>query len=292
MTTQTDSDAKPLDVRAELSEFLRTRRARLQPGDVGVQAIGRRRRVPGLRREELAQLAGVSVAYYTRLEQGNGRNVSTEVLEAIATALRLDESERAHLFHLAKPQPTRRRQPTRPQRVRPEVAEMLDVLEGTPAYVWGRRTDVLAWNRAAAALFGRWFERSSSERNWTRIVFLTPEARSFFVDWNTKASQVVGQLRLDAGMNGNDPQLSSLVGEASLKSDEFRRLWAAHDVKRQSHGQLRINHEAAGELLLHYETLMLPDDQDQAVTVYRTEPGAARKSLRFLINSTASAGQE
>ncbi|MGN6128300.1 MAG: helix-turn-helix transcriptional regulator, partial [Humibacter sp.] len=218
MTTRTGDD-QPLDAKVELSEFLRTRRARLKPDDVGVQSYGRRRRVPGLRREELAQLAGVSVTYYTRLEQGNASNVSAEVLEAIARALRLSESERAHLFHLAKPQPTsRRRSAPKQQRVRPGLAQMLDLMAGVPAYIWGRRTDILAWNQAAGAVFGSFMERPAQQRNWARIVFLDPDARDFFADWNTKAFEVVGQLRLDAGMHGDDPLLASLIGELSMAS--------------------------------------------------------------------------
>ena len=241
--------------------------------------------MPGLRREELAQLAGVSVAYYTRLEQGNASNVSAEVLESIARALRLSESEQAHLFHLAKPQSlSRRRSAPRPQQVRPALVQMLDVLEGVPAYVWGRRTDVLAWNHAAAALFGPRLERPAPDRNWARIVFLDPEAPEFFLDWDLKASEVVGQLRLGAGMHGDDPLLASLIGELSLRSPDFRRLWAAHDVKRQSHGELRIQHPLVGELPLLYETLTLPDDQEQALTIYHAEPGPVLESLRFAVD--------
>lgn len=286
MSTPPADDAT-LDTRAGLSEFLRTRRARLQPADVGVRSYGRRR-VPGLRREELAQLAGVSVAYYTRLEQGNANNVSAEVLEATARALRLSESERAHLFHLAKPpSPSHRRAAPRPQRVRRALVQMLDVLEGVPAYVWGRRTDVLAWNDAAAAVFGSRIERPAGQRNWARIVFLDPEAQDFFLDWGRKASEVVGQLRMDAGMHGDDPLLASLIGELSSRSPEFRRLWAAHDVKRQSHGGLRIRHPLVGELPLRYETLALPDDQEQALTVYHAEPGPPLEALRLVIAQAA-----
>ena len=292
MSTHPADDAR-LDARTELSEFLHTRRARLQPDDVGVQSYGRRRRVPGLRREELAQLAGVSVAYYTRLEQGNANNVSAEVLEAIARALRLTESERAHLFHLAKPQSlSRRRTAPRAQHVRPALVQMLDALDTVPAYVWGRRTDVLAWNSAAAAVFGSRIVRPASERNWARIVFLDPDARDFFLDWDLKASDVVGQLRLDAGMHGDDPLLASLIGELSLRSPDFRRLWAAHDVKGQSHRTLRIRHPLAGDLPLRYETLTLPDDQEQALTIYHAEPGPDLESLRAVIDRPVGAPAE
>lgn len=168
-----------LDSRAELSEFLRTRRARLKPEDVGIPSHGRHRRVPGLRREELAQLAGVSVAYYTRLEQGNGRNVSAEVLDSIARALRLTDAEHAHLTHLAKPKQQRRkyRAPKR-QQVRVALQQLLESMEDVPAYVGGARSEILAWNRMAAALFGDWGKLPLTERNWARLTFLSPTTAS------------------------------------------------------------------------------------------------------------------
>lgn len=279
MTTQEGSGREPTAPRSELIEFLRTRRARLRPEDVGVQSFGRRRRVPGLRREELAQVAGVSVAYYTRLEQGNGQNVSAEILESIARALRLSESERAHLFHLSRPRPSHNGQPPRPQQVRPDVVELLDSLEGVPAYVWGRRGDILAWNDAAAAVFGPWFDRPDQDRNWTRIVFLDDRSRDFFLDWKVKAAEVAFQLRLDAGMHPDDPLVAALVAEAQDESPDFRCMWASHDVQRFSHGELRIRHDRVGALTLRYETLTLPDDHEQAVTMYRAEPGSAVKLL-------------
>lgn len=274
---------QPLDPRAELSEFLRSRRARLQPSDVGLPEYGRRRRVPGLRREELAQLAGVSVAYYTRLEQGNGRNVSREVLDAISAALQLSETEHAHLLHLTRPGSRRRPAPVKRQQVRPVLREMLSAIESVPAYIWGRRTDVLAWNQTASALFGDWAARGPQDRNWARIVFLDPGARDLFPGWNTKAADVVGQLRLDAGQHPDDPLLTELVGELSVKSDDFRALWAAHDVKRKTHGTMRLRHPLAGELTVHYETFRLPGDQEQALSIYHSAPGTkSEEALRLL----------
>lgn len=167
------------DRRAELSAFLRTRRARLKPEDVGISSHGRHRRVPGLRREELAQLAGVSVAYYTRLEQGNGRNVSAEVLYAIARALHLTDAEHAHLTHLAKPKQQRRKyRVPKQQQVRVALRQLLDSMEGMPAYVSGARSEILAWNRMAAALFGDWGKLPPAERNWARLTFLSPTTAS------------------------------------------------------------------------------------------------------------------
>ncbi|MEU8890760.1 helix-turn-helix transcriptional regulator [Streptomyces sp. NPDC048442] len=281
---------EPLDGRAELSEFLRTRRARLQPEDVGLPNFGRHRRVPGLRREELAQLAGVSVAYYTRLEQGNGRNVSGEVLDAIARALRLTDAEHSHLTHLAKPKQHKKKRPARPQHMRPALHHLIDAMDGVPAYVVGRRSDVLGWNRMAAALFGDWAALPPEERNWARICFLHPEARELFVDWEQKASDMVSFLRMEAGCFPNDPLLSALVGELSVKSEEFRSLWATHDVREKGHGVKRMRHPLVGELTLSYETLRLPDDHDQSLVTYHAEPGSASaQGLRLLASWGADA---
>ncbi|MGW5651065.1 helix-turn-helix domain-containing protein [Streptomyces humi] len=272
-----------LDRRAELSEFLRSRRARLRPADVGLPDFGRHRRVPGLRREELAQLAGVSVAYYTRLEQGNGRNVSAEVLDSIARALRLSDAEHAHLTHLAKGKQHKKKPSGRPQQVRAPLAQLLDAMEGVPAYIVGRRSEILAWNRLAAAVFGDWAELPAAERNWARLTFLRPDYRDLFVDWEQKAIDIVCQLRMDAGCYPDDTRLSALVGELSVKSEEFRRLWATHDVKEKSHGLKRMHHSLVGELSLNYESFRMPDDTDQALVTYHAEPGSASaEALRLL----------
>ncbi|WP_374190505.1 helix-turn-helix domain-containing protein [Streptomyces sp. RB110-2] len=284
---------EPLDRRAELSEFLRTRRAKLQPQDVGLPEFGRHRRVPGLRREELAQLAGVSVAYYTRLEQGNGRNVSVEVLDAIARALRLTDAEHAHLTHLARPaRHKKKRRPARAQRVRTGLRYLLDSMEGVPAYVTGARSDILAWNPMAAAVFGDWGALPPGERNWARLVFLSPAYRDLFVNWDSKASDMVSYLRLYAGCHPDDPELSALVGELSVKSEEFRRLWATHNVKEKGHGTKLVRHPLAGDLTLSYETLNLPDDEEQHLVTYHAEPGSASaEGLRLLASWGADAGR-
>ncbi|MFF7051837.1 helix-turn-helix domain-containing protein [Streptomyces griseorubiginosus] len=278
-----------LDRRAELSEFLRTRRARLKPEDVGLPEFGRHRRVPGLRREELAQLAGVSVAYYTRLEQGNGRNVSAEVLNAIARALRLSDAEQAHLTHLAKPKQHKKKAGARTEHVRGPLRQLLDSIE-VPAYVSGRRSDILAWNRMAAAVFGDWSELPVEERNWARLVFLKPEYRELFVDWDQKAYDMVSYLRMDAGCQADDPLLSTLVGELSLKSEEFRRLWATHDVKEKTYGVKRLRHPLVGDLALHFESFRLSDGTDQALITYHAEPGSpSAEALRLLASWGADA---
>lgn len=272
-----------LDRRAELSEFLRTRRARLKPEDVGLPDFGRHRRVPGLRREELAQLAGVSVAYYTRLEQGNGRNVSAEILDSIARALRLSDAEHAHLTHLAKPKQHKKKPAARTEQVRPALRQLLDSIDGVPAYVSGRRSDILAWNRMAAAVFGDWSELPVQERNWARLVFLKPEYRDLFVEWDQKASDMVSYLRMHAGCHPDDPRLAALVGELSLKSEEFRRLWATHDVKEKSYGVKRIRHPLVGELTLNFESFRLSDGTEQSLVTYHAEPGSpSAEALRLL----------
>ncbi|MFF1443802.1 helix-turn-helix domain-containing protein [Streptomyces sp. NPDC058295] len=272
----------PLDRRAELSEFLRTRRARLKPEDVGLPDFGRHRRVPGLRREELAQLAGVSVAYYTRLEQGNGRNVSAEVLDSIARALRLSDAEHAHLTHLAKPK-HKKKQAAPSQQVRGPLRQLLDTMDSVPAYLIGRRTEILGWNRMAAAVFGDWAELPAAERNWARLVFLRPDYRDLFVDWEQKAIDIVCALRMDAGCYPDDPRLSALVGQLSVKSEDFRRLWATHDVKEKSHGVKLLRHPLVGELSLNFEGFRLAGDGEQTMVTYHADPGSASaEALRLL----------
>jgi transcriptional regulator with XRE-family HTH domain len=209
--------------RKDLSEFLRTRRARIKPGDVGLSTFGRRR-VPGLRREELAALAGVSVDYYVRLEQGRDVHPSTGVLDAIARALQLDEAEREHLHRLARRRPARPRKPS-PERVRPGVRQVLDALSDAPAFVLGRRMDVLAWNALAAALICDFGRLEPADRNMVRLTFLDESARELYPDFDRVAFETVGYLRLAAGRYPDDPLLAALVGELAVKSETFRKLW-------------------------------------------------------------------
>ncbi|MCF3183289.1 helix-turn-helix domain-containing protein [Streptomyces polychromogenes] len=277
-----------LDQRAELGDFLRTCRARLRPEDVGLPDHGRRRRVPGLRREELAQLAGVSVAYYTRLEQGHGHNVSAEVLDAVARALRLGEVETAHLNHLASPRIRRGGRARRPQQVRPELRTLMDAMEGVPAYLVGRRQDVIGWNRLAAAVFGDFGAHPVAERNLVRLVFLDPATAELYADWECRACEVVSNLRLYAGQHPDDEQLTALVGELSVKNEEFRRLWAAHTVADKTHGVKRLRHPLVGELELSFETLTLPDDPAQFLVTFHAAPGSpSADALRLLSSWTA-----
>jgi transcriptional regulator with XRE-family HTH domain len=283
-----------MDHNAELKEFLRTRRARLSVDELGLGDTGRVRRVPGLRREEVAQLAGVSVDYYSRLEQGRHLNVSDEVLDAVARALRLDAVERSYLFEIARvgPRRTRRRAPARVQRVRPGVRRLLETIDDvSPAFVFGRRTDVLAGNRLARALITDFETLRPRDRNLARHMFLDESVRDLYVDWEEVARDTVGILRLDAGRHPDDPLLAELVGELSLKSQEFRRWWADHNVRERSHGTKRYHHPLVGDVTVDYECITLHGDADQFLCVYTTEAGSpSETALRLLANWSVNPG--
>ncbi|MFJ1707220.1 helix-turn-helix transcriptional regulator [Kitasatospora sp. NPDC088346] len=274
-----------------LGDFLRTRRARLLPRDVGLPELGRRR-VAGLRREEIAELAGVSVDYYTRMEQGRVRNASPAVLAALARALRLDEDETRHLHRIARPAGTPRgprRGAERPQRVRPMLRTLLGSLPDLPALVMGRRMEVLAWNEAASALLGDFDAMDPAERNIARITFLRPESRSLYADWEACARENVAYLSLEAGRHPDDPALSALVGELAVKSREFRGWWAEHPVQDKTSGVKRFQHPVVGGLELTYETLRAADDPAQALITYAAEPGSpSEDALRLMLAWTAS----
>jgi transcriptional regulator with XRE-family HTH domain len=271
-----------MDRHATLGEFLRSRRARLRPEDVGLRPLPNRRRVPGLRREELAQLAGVSVDYYVRLEQGRGSHVSDAVLDAVANALRLADDERAHLRDLARPRRATRR-PPRPQRVRPQLRQLLHAMSDVPAFVVGRRTDVLAWNPLGAALIADFPALPPAERNFARLVLRDEQIGALFRDRHRKARDIVAFLHLDAGRHPNDPLLAELIGELSLHSELFRRLWAEHPVADKGHVGYEVDHPIAGRLVLAQEALRAPDDPDQTLITYTAEPGSpSAASLRLL----------
>ncbi|MFE9796761.1 helix-turn-helix transcriptional regulator [Streptomyces goshikiensis] len=273
----------------ELRDFLRSRRARIRPDEVGLGLYAGRRRVPGLRREEVAQLAGVSVDYYVRLERGRTPNASVTVLEAVARALRLDHAERAHLFDLAKPGPgARRRRPTPVQRVRPGLLRTLDALTATPAMILGHRLDVLAANPLAKALYTDFDVLPHRDRNLARFVFLDPTAHDLLADWETAARGTVAALRLYAGRHPHDPRLSELVGALSVHDEDFRQWWADHDVLEYTHGTKLYRHPLVGELTLEYESLTLPDDPDQALYLYTAEPDSpSEHALRLLASWSA-----
>lgn len=280
----------------ELAEFLSARRSRLAPQDVGLDEASARRRVPGLRREELARLAGVSVDYYARLEQGRSRSASSDVLDALATALRLNDAERQHLHLLAKPQPAQRKRRTRPQSVDLATLRLLELFDQvwSPAFVLGRRLDVLAHNRLAGALITEFRELPAADRNQARFVFFDPHARGLYADWEQVAADTVAMLRSDAGRYPEDERLSALVGELSIRSVEFRSWWSNHKVERRTTGSKGYHHPLVGDLTVKYQALNPSGDPDQILIVYTTDPGSADEtSLRLLANwHDGSAGRE
>ncbi|MEU1997467.1 helix-turn-helix transcriptional regulator [Nocardia gamkensis] len=276
----------PLDRRAELGEFLRSRRARLRPEELGLPDYGGRRRVPGLRREELAQLAGVSVDHYVRLEQGRTLHFSQAVLDAVARALRLNDVERQHLYRLARPWSEGDRADA-PQRVRPGLRRLLDSAADVPAYIVGRNTDVLAWNRLAAALITDFAALPPDQRNLARLVFLDEGMRSLYADWPEKTRDVAAYLRLDAGRHPEDPETAALLDELSAASPEFRQAWAEHQLKDKTHGRYVYRRPVVGELDLGFETLRLPGDPDQALMAHTVEEGSPSQTALRLLASWA-----
>ncbi|HEY4024550.1 MAG TPA: helix-turn-helix transcriptional regulator [Pseudonocardiaceae bacterium] len=275
--------------RAALGEFLRSRRSRLGPDDAGLSPDSRKRRVSGLRRDEVARLAGVSTEYYTRLEQGRSGNISAEVLGALAEALRLDDTEREHLAHLSG-RPRCRRTSSPAQRVRPGVYQLLETLEHVPAFVVGRRTDILASNRLARAVITDFDAMPASRRNFALFLLLDPAARQLYPDWETLAAETAAILRLEAGRRPNDRQLGDLVGEVTLRCPEFSGWWNDHQVLRRTHGTKRHNHPEFGELVFAYEVLQIPGDPDQSLCVYNVEPGSrTEEAVRLLGSWTADA---
>lgn len=273
----------------EIRDFLASRRARITPEQAGLPAYGSKRRVPGLRREEAALLAGISVEYYTRLERGNARGVSESVLEGIARALQLDEAERAHLIDLVRIANTTRqvRRPTR-QRVRPSVQRILDSMTGTPALVQNGRLDILHANQLGSALFSEIFRDPVRPANAARFVFLDPRATEFYVEWERIAHDVVALLRAEAGRDPYDRALSDLIGELSTRSEEFRVRWAAHDVQFHRTGVKRFHHPLVGDLTLSYEALALPADPGLTIFAYTAEPNSPSHDAVNLLASWTS----
>ncbi|MGW1736574.1 helix-turn-helix transcriptional regulator [Streptomyces sp. NPDC001999] len=269
----------------------RSRRARLRPEDAGTAFSGGVRRVPGLRREEVAHLAGVSTDYYARLEQGCHLHVSETVLEAVARALCLDDTERGYLFELARlrsPGPSRR-PAARAPRVRPAIHQILHALDSvSPALVLNHRTDILAVNHLAKALITDFDALPHHDRNFARFVLLHPAARDLFRDWDRVAEEFVFHLRLATGRHPDDHLLSELVGELCIKVTQFSTWWAVHRVDQCAHGFQRLDQSVVGELTLSYETLALPADPDQTMVLFTTEPGSASAdTLRPLASWTA-----
>jgi transcriptional regulator with XRE-family HTH domain len=278
-----------MDTRAEIREFLTSRRARLKAADVGLPDYGTRR-VPGLRREEVAVLAGVSVPYYTRLERGDLASASDSVLEALAHALQLDDAERAHLFDLARAAqpigPPPRRIPTR-HRIRPSVQQLLDAITGAAAHIGNERLDILGANSLGHALFAEMFD-GGERPNAARFLFLDPRARDFFLDWDRIARDVVAILRSSAGRNPYDRELTDLVGELSTRSEEFRQHWARHDVRFHISGVKRYHHREVGELELNYERLEVVFDTGLTIYTYTADPGTRSAEALVLLGSLAA----
>ncbi|WP_067974075.1 helix-turn-helix transcriptional regulator [Nocardiopsis trehalosi] len=278
---------------AELGLFLKARRAALTPAEVGLPDGVNRRRVSGLRREEVAMLAGVSVDYYTRIEQGRSGAVSTEVLTALADALRLSGDERAYLLNLAGSAagPGRRNgaegvcdPPAVPrQTVRREVRLLLDAMPAVPAAVLGRGLDVLAWNPLAGRLWPFLADLPEPDRNFARLLFLDPRAAELHADVDDLRREVAARLRADTGRAPDEPRLCAVVQELQRRSPRFRELWEARLVREEAHGVHRFRHPEAGELALYFEKLPLPADPDQMLLVYTPEPGSVSEArLRSL----------
>jgi transcriptional regulator with XRE-family HTH domain len=274
----------------DIREFLVSRRGKLTPEQAGLPAYGTNRRVSGLRREEAAMLAGISVEYYTRLERGNTRGVSEDVLEGIARALQLDEAERTHLFDLVRAASSTsppRRQPSH-ERVRPAVQQILDSMSLTPAYVRNGRLDVLATNPLGAALYSDLFADPIRPPNTARFLFLNPRAAEFFIDWDKVGHDAVAILRAEAGRDPYDRRLTELIGELSTRSAEFRVRWAAHNVKLHRSGVKRFHHPVVGDLTFNFEALDLAADPGQRMLVYTAEPGSPSHDNLALLASWIS----
>jgi transcriptional regulator with XRE-family HTH domain len=282
-----------MDNRSEAKEFLASRRAQVTPEQAGLPVYGGNRRVKGLRREEVAYLAGVSADYYIRLERGNLHGVSEQVLDALARALQLDDAERAHLFDLARAanaSPSARGR-TGNQRVRPSVQRILDLV-AAPAWVRNARHDLLAANRLGYALYSELLTDPVSPPNNARYVFLNPRSQEFFVDWERAAADIVAMLRSEAGRNPYDRALSDLIGELSTRSETFRQRWAAHNVRFHRTGRKRLRHPVVGDLHLSFEAMELPGE-DLTMLVYTAEPASrSQEGLDLLASWAATLDQE
>ncbi|MCU1490735.1 MAG: transcriptional regulator [Acidimicrobiaceae bacterium] len=272
----------------ELGDFLKARRAQLKPQEVGLASGESPRKVAGLRREEVARLAAISVDYLTRLEQGRVR-ASVSVLVSLASALRLDADQQTYLYELVGKTPTRpRRRPV--QKLRPPMRRLLDQLTETPAIVFGRHFDILAWNALAAALYIDFARIPAHHRNYVRLLFTDPTFRALHSEWEHDASSVVGALRMEGAQDPEDPELAVLVGELAVQDGGFRTRWAAHQVSRKAHGTKHYRHPIVGELILDCDTWNDPDGNGQRLMVLTAEPGTrSYEGLRILASWVAQA---
>jgi transcriptional regulator with XRE-family HTH domain len=282
-----------VDPKDDIREFLTSRRARVKPEEVGLPGHGPRR-VPGLRREEVAVLAGVSVPYYTRMERGDISGASDGVLEALASALRLDDAERAHLRDLARAvqpivSPPRRARRARRDVVRPGVQRLLDAITGAAAVVQNGRGDLLAANLLGRALYADIFASPEQPPNHARFIFLDRRSHELYPDWWEEAADItVALLRVTAGRDPYDRELSDLIGRLSTRSDEFRHRWASHDVRSHHAGAKRLRHPVVGELDLTFEVLDLTADEDLSILAYSAQPGSASDEALNLLGSWAA----
>ena len=285
------SDTRPMSTPTELGAFLRTRRAALSPGQAGVVSYGARR-VPGLRREELAQLAGVSHAYYTRLEKGQSSRASDGVLDALAQALQLDPDERAHLHQLARPVRRRPRVPARPERVRPQIRQLIEAISDVPVLALDRRNDVLAWNALGHALLAGHLDRDSpadptGRPNTLAMLFLDQHTRELHTDWAAESRRAVASMRLTAGQHPDDPALSALIGDLAVRSSEFAALWARHPVQNCTDGTKRYRHPTVGPLELAF-TMTTTADSGHRLLMLSAAPGSASADALALLRTAAS----
>jgi transcriptional regulator with XRE-family HTH domain len=279
-----------MDSRDDVREFLASRRAKISPRQAGLPDFGGTRRVPGLRRAEVALLAGVSPDYYVRLERGNLAGVSDSVLEAIARALQLDDAEREHLFDLARAANARPRARRRPARqIRPGIQQLLDAMTDAPAFVRNGRLDILAINPIGQALYAPVFDTPDRPVNLARFRFLDPQALEFYPDLEDSANVTVNLLRIEAGRDPYDKDLTDLVGELSTRSDDFRTRWAAHNVRLHQTGTKRFHHPVVGDLVLHFEAMPLPADPGLTLTALTAEPGTpSHDGFKLLASWTAT----
>ena len=278
-----------MDHRAEIKEFLSSRRARLTPQQAGLPAYGGKRRVKGLRREEVALLAGVSVDYYVRLERGNLSGASEAVLEALVRALQLDDAERDHLYALARDSdaiPVRRRPATKG--VRPALQQILEAVSDAPAWIRNSQFDVLAANRMSRALYSSLFADPHRPANTARFTFLDPAAQEFFVDWDRAADDIAAVLRLQAGKNPHDKALSDLIGELSTRSETFRARWADHNVRFHRSGRKKLHHPVVGDLEIDFEAMEFPSDPGLTMVVYTAPAGSPTADALKLLASWAA----
>jgi transcriptional regulator with XRE-family HTH domain len=287
-----------MDSANEIREFLMTRRARLTPEKAGLPVFGyRRRRVIGLRREEVALLAGMSTEYYIRLERGNAKGVSESVLEGISQALKLDDAERVHLYDLVRAanegtRTARRRSPARAQQVRPGVQRMIDAMTALPTIVQNERLDIVASNQLGRAFYSEMYIQPQRPANFGSFLFLDPRSRDFYRNWDDAARQTVALLRSAAGRAPYDRDLSDLIGELATRSDDFRKLWAAHDVRLHHSGSKQVHHPVVGDLDLTFEGLEVATDKGLSILAYTAEPGStSQDSLQLLAHWAATNNQ-